>query len=245
MRLPGRLRGTTLGDLLGALHRERASGVLELIEVIGASSGRSHRIVLEAGLVAAVRSSLRVARLGEILREQGLVGDETLKRLARRLVETPGRLAGEILVQDVALSPALVSAALRRQLRLRLDALFGLADAELRFHVARPSDREGAPPLSPREFLHGRPRARDAAEHAARPRSKSRAQGSGQERARARALATLGLKPGADRNAVQRAFRQLAAKVHPDRHLAASSQEKAQLLRQFSELSAAYHLLVA
>ena len=32
MHLPGRLKATTLGDLLGALHRSAASGSLELAE---------------------------------------------------------------------------------------------------------------------------------------------------------------------------------------------------------------------
>jgi DnaJ-class molecular chaperone len=55
----------------------------------------------------------------------------------------------------------------------------------------------------------------------------------------------LGLEAGADRARVQRAFRRLAAEVHPDRHPWASAAERAALLRRFSELSAAYHELVA
>ena len=231
---------------MGALYRDRQSGVVELIEVNGASAGRSHRIALDAGLVAGIDSSLKVARVGDILKSQGLVGDDAIRKLSRRLIETPGRRAGEILVEDVKLSPALVGAALRRQLRLRLDALVALEDAAVRFHVARPtpSDRR-TPPLSPREFLHGRPRARDT-----RPTGTNRAdppsgQSSGRERARVAALAVLGLPRAARRADVQRAFRQLAARVHPDRHPGASANEKAELLKRFSQLSAAYHLLVA
>jgi hypothetical protein len=33
MHLPGRLSSSTLGDLLGSLHRERISGVVELREL--------------------------------------------------------------------------------------------------------------------------------------------------------------------------------------------------------------------
>ena len=47
MRLPGRLKATTLGDLLGSLHRARTNGTLEVVE----DSGRSHRVFLQAGLV--------------------------------------------------------------------------------------------------------------------------------------------------------------------------------------------------
>jgi len=227
------------------MHRERASGVLELVEVEGAAAGRRHRITLESGLVGAVETALRVARVGDILRSQGLVGDEVLKRLSRKLIEKPGRRTGDILVEDIELSPAIVGAALRRQLRLRLDALFSLRDASVRFHVARPVTAERTPPLSPREFLHGRPRARDAQVRRERPAAAERAAPVGRLRARERALAVLGLEAAADREAVQRAFRSLAARVHPDRYPTATARERADLLRQFSALSAAYHLLVA
>ena len=60
-----------------------------------------------------------------------------------------------------------------------------------------------------------------------------------------RALSTLGLEAGADRTQVQRAFRRLAMQFHPDRHPRATAIEKADLMRRFAELSAAYHLLVA
>ena len=54
MRLPGRLRAATLGDLLGQMVRERVSGTLELREVVGPTAGRAHHIHLRAGLVVAV-----------------------------------------------------------------------------------------------------------------------------------------------------------------------------------------------
>jgi DnaJ-domain-containing protein 1 len=56
MQLPGRLRLTTLGDALGALYREQATGVLELTECTGVSAGASHRIHLVNGLVVDVTS---------------------------------------------------------------------------------------------------------------------------------------------------------------------------------------------
>jgi len=240
MRLPGRLSATTLGDLLGVLHRARASGVLELIESDGPTRGRSHRVHLDAGLVSRVESALDVPRIGEILRQQGFVGDEALRRLTRELTRAPGRRAGEILLEESELGPSALSAALRRQLRQRLDALFTLGDAELRFRVARPEPGR-AIPLSPREFLHGRPRKRDTS---ARESRAALRQG-GKDRARSQALTVLGLGGSASRDAVQRAFRSLAAAVHPDRYPNASAEERASLLKRFAELSAAYHLLVA
>ena len=63
MRLPGTLSASTLGDLLGSLHRAGLSGTLELREKKGPKAGALHRIHLLGGLVAAV--------------ELDAVGDET------------------------------------------------------------------------------------------------------------------------------------------------------------------------
>lgn len=244
MRFPGRLRATTLGDLLGSLYRARATGTLELVD----RGGRAHRVHLDGGLVGSIDSRLRSPRLGEILRSEGFIGDEALRRLARRLESAPGRRAGELLIEDEAASPGLVEAALRFQLRRRLDALFALDDASVRFHVARPRSGDAALPLSPREFLYGRARARDR-EPEPRPRPRARHPGGEpaprrQDPVRARAFGVLGLAPGAGPSDVQRAFRSLARQHHPDRFPAASSIEREALIRRFAELSAAYHLLV-
>ena len=56
MQLPGRLRLTTLGDVLGALYREQATGALELTECAGVNTGVAHRIHLVNGLVVDVTS---------------------------------------------------------------------------------------------------------------------------------------------------------------------------------------------
>jgi len=237
MKLPGRLRATTLGDVFGELSRDRATGVLELIEAEGMTAGRKHRVRFVAGLVASVESALSVARLGDILRREGFIGDEAQRRLGRSVASRPDKKIGQILVEEAAISPHVIDAALRRQLRARLDALFSLRDSFLRFHVAGRSEHERVIPLSPREFLHGRPRSRD--------REVRTAATFGRDRARARALSVLGLDGRADRSAVQRAFRSLASAVHPDRHPRASADERASLLKRFAELSAAYHLLVA
>jgi hypothetical protein len=239
MQLPGRLCRSTLGDLLGELHRGRASGVLELVECVGMRSGRSHHLHLESGLVRHVETSLAVPRLGEILRQEGFIGEEASRRLARSLLEQPAKRTGEILIEQCLVRPDHVSAALRRQLRVRLEALFSLQDACIHFHVARPG-RPGevrSVPLSPQEFLHGRPRARDReAGPRPGPRTISR---------RRRALTILGLSEAADRRAVQQAFRGLAARLHPDRHPGAGPGELATLMRGFAEITAAYHELVA
>ncbi len=63
MQLPGRLRATTLGDLLGTLHRGEASGTLELT----CDDGRTHRIHLSSGLITAVEIDGASPPLAELL----------------------------------------------------------------------------------------------------------------------------------------------------------------------------------
>lgn len=245
MQLPGRLGLATLGDLLGRLHRERATGTLELVEAQGPSAGRKHRIHWDGGLVSGVETTLGVPRLGDILQSQGFLGEESLRKLARRISQLPGKMSGDLLVEEGRVTREAVGAALRRQVRLRLDAMFVLCDAFVRFHVAR--QRAASVPLSPHEFLHGRPRARAATERSERESSERsrRAAHVRREHAKNEALAILGLAPDADRQAVLRAFRKLASISHPDRHPTAGSAEKAALMRRFAEISQAYHLLVA
>jgi|SRR6478609_3182590 len=247
MQLPGRLRLTTLGDLLGALHRACASGTLELVETEGARAGRSHRVFFEAGLIDDVDTSFVQPRLGEILARDGLLGMAALARVARRVREQPGKRVGEIVVEEGLGTADLVALALRRQRTSRLEALYALSEALIRFHVPRPRSGFRQQPLSPREFLYGRPRAR--ADFSARVSERFGARsGGGSESARLdprhTAYRTLGLSASASTRDVQRAFRKLAAEQHPDRFPNASATEKAQHLARFAQLSAAYHLLM-
>jgi hypothetical protein len=229
-----------------------------LVEWSGATAGRSHRVHLNGGLVGSVDTALRVDRLGEILERAGFLESGVARLLTRRLAELPHKRAGEILIDARLASPTAVTAALRHQLRSKLDALFQLPDARVKFHVARPMpDARQVVPLSPREFLYGRLRKRDAVStpgsgrgstspwaHGHRPNDASASPGR-QVPTRARALELLGLGPTADQDAVRQAFRRLAAQVHPDRHPAASAGEVAGLMKRFAQLSAAYHELVA
>jgi hypothetical protein len=244
MQLPGRLRLTTLGDVLGVIHRAGASGVLELVD----ERGRTHRVFWSGGMITQVDTELFRERLGDLLARQGSLGARALARLARRLLETPRQRAGEILVEEGFVSSDLVNAGLRRQLHQKMEALFQLPDAQLAFRVPRPHEPHRTP-LSPGEFLHGRARARPRPRYAAAQERASNAQGSSSASSRmpagsrSRAYATLGLLPGADRAAVQQAFRRLALNLHPDRFPNAEPTERARLLTRFAELSAAYHAL--
>jgi hypothetical protein len=234
---------TTLGDVLGAIHRAGASGVLELID----ERGRTHRVFWSGGMITQVDTELFRERLGDLLARQGSLGARALARLARRLLEAPRQRAGEILVEEGFVSSDLVNAGLRRQLHQKLEALFQLPDAQLAFRVPRPHEQHRTP-LSPGEFLHGRPRARPRPRYAAAQERASNGQSSSSSArmptgSRTRAYATLGLLPGADRAAIQQAFRRLALNLHPDRFPNAEPTERARLLSRFAELSAAYHAL--
>ncbi|MEO7096695.1 MAG: DUF4388 domain-containing protein [Polyangiales bacterium] len=260
MQLPGRLVRTTVGDLLGRLYRASSSGLLEL-----ACAGRRHRVHFQRGFVTSVDLDVDSppGRLGEILVDEGFAPVTAVAAaLSRQHVLGVDALPqGEMLVRAGVLSAEVRDAALRRQTRMRLDALFTLLaqrDAEVRFHVGVSAPRaraRGAGPLMPREFLHGRPRARDGATPPAPPAANDRGASAPRPSApaskrsapleRLRALRLLGLPLGADEATIRRAFRTAAARVHPDRHQALPAHERARLGTALAELSAAYHLLCA
>jgi hypothetical protein len=249
VKLPGRLSGSTLGDVLGALYRERTSGQLELCELYchtGATvPGRRHRIHLVGGMVSAIESPAPVPPIGETLRRLGFVDARAVERLVHRLVAGDMRPAGEILA-DAGISPEVVDVGLRQQLRDKLDALYRIEDASLAFRPPRPLTAEVRKigPLSPSDFLHGRPRARDKSRgrSGAAPPPRATADGSGAPGDRADALRTLGLPANATSADIRRAFRRLAIELHPDRHQTrADAPSKA---ASFARVTAAYHRLV-
>jgi DnaJ-domain-containing protein 1 len=241
MLLPGSLRATTLGDVLGGLHRQKVTGVLEIIDQKPPTVGRRHRIHLEQGLVAHVETPLPVPPIGEVLVQQGMLSArqhgafEALVRLSR------SSSAGELLLRSRLVSRAGLRLGLAAQMRMRIDAVFEVRDASLRFHPRGPASGPGglAFAMPAAGFLHGRPRARDR-RPAPAPRS-----GAGERARRTReALAALGLAPGATLAEVRQAFRRLAASAHPDLHATGSVERKTATQARFAELSRAYHLLV-
>ncbi len=224
-----------MGDLLGTLHRARASGVLELIETVGTSSGRAHRVRLARGLVTVVETSEAAPRLGELLVELGVLDASAFSRLTRE-VGASSVLTGRWLLERRLVSAEDVARALHEQQRRRLEPLFTLEDCLVRFRVPRPEPMDAArpEPLEAREFLHGRARARARSEASAR----RRAVVEGPWR-------VLGLAPDASLGDVKQAFRRLAAQSHPDRFPHATPEERGRLVRSFAELTSAYHALIA
>jgi hypothetical protein len=238
MFLPGNLRTTTLGDLLGQLHREAVSGILELIEERTVHAGRRHRVHLQRGLVARVETPCETPRVGELLVKAGTISAEQHRSLLERLRAGAARQAGAILLACGVIDERDLSKALAEQTRLRLDVLFRIEHASIRFHAGRPSaDRS----LQAADFLHGRPRARDrraaAGSHPREPAA--------EPSSRALALAVLGLRDCATRDEVRHAFRRQALSSHPDLHPEADVAKRHRLQARFAELSAAYHTLIA
>lgn len=232
MQLPGRFRSTSLGDLLGALHRAGATGTLELAE----DRGRVHRVHLGRGKVVAVEVDGASPSLAEILRDEGAANDDVIRRSLLRSMASH-RLHGQVLIDEFCLSPAVVGHALRRQMLARLSTLERLADARVSFRVTLRPPRESLidAPLEPREFLRGRRRARARAAMPAPPPADDCAWG---------AWSALGLSPGADAAAIKRAYRRLAREVHPDLHPEASELQRRALADRFIELTHAYKSLL-
>jgi DnaJ-domain-containing protein 1 len=223
-----------LGDVLGTLLRGRATGFLELGEARGPRSGKRHFVFLTSGRPSAVVSD--GPALGEILRRGGAVGDEALTKAHEAKRRGDARLTGELLCDLGSVDLSAVERGMAEQTRTRLDRLFALREAELRFHATRLGDglvplplraAFGAPQLGPEEFLFGRPRKR--------PRSPRALD------ARRDALALLGVDAGATREDVRKAFKRLALELHPDR--AADGDERRTREARLARVTAAYALL--
>ncbi len=246
MHLPGRLKATTLGDLLGALHRERSTGTLELREV----SGRVHRVYLANGLVTAAELDRASASLGEILRRQEDVDEDMLRRSLLRALASR-RLHGEVLVRDFHLASSVIGRALRRQIMLRLHVLEELGDAQIAFRVTLRPPRGALvdQPLAANEFLVGRARLRDRGAEPKRDvyrtASTSTSTRHSCDPSRARACRALGIAFEADSVEVKHAYRRLARAYHPDLHPRATHAERATMCSRFAEVTAAYRALVA
>jgi len=229
MQLPGRLRLSTLGDLLGTVHRAGATGTLELTT----DDGRTHRVHVASGLVTLVELDGPSPTLAELLKTAGVLDDGTLRRALLRALSSR-RLVGEVLARDFHVSPHVIDGALREQLAVRLRVLESLADARVSFRVAVRPPREALSdrPLQASEFLRGRRRARDRNKAPAPARDSS-------------AYTLLGVSRDADATEIRRAFRRLARELHPDRHPHASEVERRSLALKFAQVAAAYQALVA
>jgi hypothetical protein len=224
VELPGSLERSTLGDVLGVLHRDRVTGTLWLNEVSG---GREHRhvIVWRDGLIHHV----------ETTRRRALTSDPAHRRAAERWTsDDPQRV--ELLERLEALFQLTHAKLSFRVMGPRPPRARAPLEPSEFLHGRRRSRDTGPrtpmPPLVEPEATHARP-----------PRTPSPAPVV-QESARARALRTLGLAGDPGTDAVRAAFRQLAWRWHPDRHPGASDGARAVLCRRFAQITGAYEQLI-
>jgi hypothetical protein len=133
VELPGSLERSTLGDVLGALHRDRVSGALRLSEVSG---GKEHHHVIywHDGLIHHVETTRSLPARSWMDARASYRGAEHWTR------------------NDAG----------KWQRLERLEALFELRNAKLSFRVMGRHPARAPEPLEPTEFLHGRRRQRDA-----------------------------------------------------------------------------------
>ena len=237
LRVPPSLESTTLGDVLGQMMRSSASGALYLVETGTARAGRAHRVHLREGRPVVVASE--GDRLGELLAARGIVDEQAVQRASARQRLGDRRLFGELVAALSAAASSDVEACLHTQTRARLDRLFGLEGAQLSFFSTNfEGGLEGAfgraaraaSPLSPAEYLHGRPRRRGTGR---RPSLR------GDEPD----TVLLGVAPEATADALRRAFRKRAFELHPDR--AQDGSDRSERQRLLAKVSAAYHRLDA
>lgn len=234
MLLPACLESTTLGDVLGCLYRGGAYGALQLYE----ANGRTHEIELIEGWVERVVLAHADSNLGHVLRQLSR-GDARFEGALRRacLRSSDPRLLGERLVAVGAVSQGQLRLALKRLHYARLEQLFHLSRARLRFRPLRrvPCHVYG---LGPAEFLHGRRRHRDAQEDANRLLT-------AQHEVKLRAAhQVLGLAPGCTPHQIRRAYRQAAGQWHPDRFVNAGPELARRAQKQFTLVSDSYRRLL-
>jgi DnaJ-domain-containing protein 1 len=226
MQLASRLRDTSLGDLLAALHRAGASGVLELIE-----RHTRHAIHLRRGHVQAVETDARATRLGDVAIRAGAASRPCVER-ARIYAQSRGLRIGQALVATRTIDTHELDSLLATQQRERLASLYRLGDAEVRFRVARPLP-EGAcerQPLGPQETFFGRPRRKPRT--MVRPAAALRAP-----------RAILGVTESANRDEIRVAFRRLVLELHPDRAVDVPDAERNARAARLVEVLEAYRSL--
>lgn len=222
-----RLRDTTLGDVLAALHRRRASCVLELVE-----PWAQHAIHVRRGEVLAVESPRADDRLGDLVVALGVAARDHVE--AAWAQRAPYQRIGHCLVATRVLTPRQRDQCLDAQRLRRLDALYDVPDATLRLRdvAALPAGAAEQRPLRAREVFYGRPRRRDGGT----PHIPW-------TYAQCEALATLGLEPTATRDEARRAFRQRVSALHPDRDPGARDEGRAARLEALMRVLDAWQVI--
>ncbi len=153
---PLHLGHNTLGDLLAALRRARASATLNLRD-----GPRSHAIHLRGGMVQAVEYASVTPRFGDVVSAVGAVPREHVERVLAKHHGGQWRV-GQRLVAEGMLSHRERDRLLEAQRAHRLECLYALDEATVVLSPPRPLPAGSAeqPPMTERSVFHGRPRGR-------------------------------------------------------------------------------------
>ena len=228
LNLPSCLSQSTLGDVLGGLHRQRLSGVLQVI--VGE---HTHEIELQNGLLVRVTLAHDSKCLGAALRSRVPDADQFERGLGVALARSKDeRPLGERLLATRVASTRSVREALQELHQSRLNRLFSVSHARLRFRIIHRPTVSGLV-WGPALFLHHRRRYRDRAKPV--PHLSAELQ---------HAFRTLGLKPGVGLASVKAAFRRFAAEVHPDKCAFLGSAAVEVATRRFREGAHSYRLVM-
>jgi len=193
--------------------------VLELID-----TPCRHAIHLRRGMVQAVESELAGTRLGDVTAQLHQVERPLIER-ARMAAHAKGTRIGQAMVSLRVLSPLQLDESLRAQRHVRLEHLYALRDAEVRFRIARPlpAGSSEQQPLAPRDVFHGRPRKSPRASQGfasarrSQPAPAPVTVETPVDARRAARLAALGLGPNASDVEARAAYKRLVLALHPDR----------------------------
>ncbi len=158
LNLPSCLSQSTLGDVLGGLHRQRLSGVLQVI--VGE---HTHEIELQNGLLSARDFGTRFKVFGCGFAQRVPDADQFERGLGVALARSKDeRPLGERLLATRVASSRSVREALQELHQSRLNRLFSVSHAGLRFRIVHRPTASGLV-WGPALFLHHRRRYRDRA----------------------------------------------------------------------------------
>lgn len=166
----GDLAETPLPEVLATIHRNRVPGVLE------AQLGEfSKRVSILNGDIIFASSTNRAESLGDVLLAAGRITPEQFRDSVLRLLETPGKRHGQVLVEMGLLTDEEMRAAVLDQVQRIVWGLFDLEEGLVTFTLGEDRTDEvfklRIP--TPRAILHGCKTVADAKRLVSRLGSKS------------------------------------------------------------------------
>ncbi|MBN1441563.1 MAG: PQQ-binding-like beta-propeller repeat protein [Planctomycetes bacterium] len=127
--LKGNLSGFSLGELLQSLAVSRRTGTLKIILP---GSETKHLYFEEGDLRFFSHGTPRTPRIGQLLRNSGLLDEDQLKEAVKE-AKASGRLLGKVLLEQNVISEDDIRRALQQKISEEVYDLFGLEEGEFEF----------------------------------------------------------------------------------------------------------------